>query len=165
MASSCSARKWSRKWPTTDTGLTGVLWVARFKSGTAFDHRRGTDEVCVHSADAKFARLKGNRGKPSIRAAHLAPRVGHTYGCEHGRISRRALLAGVTAVDVDAVARRLTELGDDDATFVASTLIPADEVVFFEFRADDEAAVRELARRAELRCDRLVSADRQPHAY
>jgi hypothetical protein len=72
---------------------------------------------------------------------------------------------GVTAVDVDAVARRLTELGDDEATFVASTLIPADEVVFFEFRADDEAAVRELARRADLRCDRLVSAERHPHAY
>ncbi len=72
---------------------------------------------------------------------------------------------GVTAVDVDAVTRRLTELGNESATFVASTLIPADEVVFFEFRADDEAAVRELAHRAELRCDRLVSADRQPHAY
>jgi hypothetical protein len=72
---------------------------------------------------------------------------------------------GVTAVDVDAVARRLTELGNDDATFVASTLIPADEVVFFEFRAINEAAVVELARRADLRCDRLVSAERHPHAY
>ena len=47
-----------------------------------------------------------------------------------------------------------------DATFVASTLIPADEVVFFEFLAVDDAAVLELAQRAELRCDRLVSAER-----
>ena len=69
---------------------------------------------------------------------------------------------GVTAADVDAVGLRLTQLGTADATFVASTLIPADEVVFFEFRADDEAAVRDLARRAELRCDRLVSAERHP---
>ena len=54
---------------------------------------------------------------------------------------------GVTAADVDAVD------------------IPADEVVFFEFRAVDDAAVLELARRADLRCDRLVSAERNPHAY
>jgi hypothetical protein len=67
---------------------------------------------------------------------------------------------GVTAADVDAVGRRLTQLGSDDATFIASTLIPADEVVFFEFSAVDEAAVLELAGRAELRCDRLVSAER-----
>ena len=33
---------------------------------------------------------------------------------------------GVTAADVDAVGRRLTELGGAGATFVASTLIPAD---------------------------------------
>ena len=72
---------------------------------------------------------------------------------------------GVTPADVDAVCRRLSQLGDAAATFVASTLIPADEVVFFEFRADDEGAVRELARRAGLRCDRLVKADRQPQAY
>jgi hypothetical protein len=56
---------------------------------------------------------------------------------------------GVTAADVDAVCQRLTELGDADATFVASTLIPADEVVFFEFRAVDDAAVLKLARRAD----------------
>ena len=72
---------------------------------------------------------------------------------------------GVTAADVDAVDRRLTQLGTVDATFIASTLIPADEVVFFEFRAVDDAAVLELARRADLRCDRLVSAERNPHAY
>jgi hypothetical protein len=67
---------------------------------------------------------------------------------------------GVTAADVDAVDRRLRRLGDQEATFVASTLIPADEVVFFEFLAVDAAAVLELAQRAELRCDRLVSAER-----
>jgi hypothetical protein len=67
---------------------------------------------------------------------------------------------GVTAADVEAVGRRLTELAGADATFVASTLIPADEVVFFEFLAVDDAAVLELARRADLRCDRLVSAER-----
>ena len=67
---------------------------------------------------------------------------------------------GVTAADVDAVGRRLTELGGAGATFVASTLIPADEVVFFEFLAVDDAAVLELARSAGLRCDRLVSAER-----
>jgi hypothetical protein len=33
-------------------------------------------------------------------------------------------------------------------------------VVFFEFRAVDDVAVLELARRADLRCDRLVSAER-----
>jgi hypothetical protein len=67
---------------------------------------------------------------------------------------------GVTAADVEAVGCRLTQLSSPVATFVASTLIPADEVVFFEFRAVDRAAVLELARRAELRCDRLVSAER-----
>jgi hypothetical protein len=72
---------------------------------------------------------------------------------------------GVTPADVDAVCRRLTQMGSHDATFDASTLIPTDEVVFFEFRAFNEAAVLELARRADLRCDRLVSAERNPHAY
>ena len=67
---------------------------------------------------------------------------------------------GVTAADVDAVDRRLRQLGDADVTFVASTLIPADEVVFFEFLAVNDAAVLDLARRADLRCDRLVSAER-----
>ncbi len=67
---------------------------------------------------------------------------------------------GVTAADVDAVGRRLTKFGGADATFVASTLIPADEVVFFEFQAVNDAAVLELARLADLRCDRLVSAER-----
>ena len=67
---------------------------------------------------------------------------------------------GVTAADVDVVGRRLAELGGVDATFVASTLIPADEVVFFEFRAINQDAVLELARLANLRCDRLVSAER-----
>jgi hypothetical protein len=67
---------------------------------------------------------------------------------------------GVTAADVDAVGERLTQLGGVDATFVASTLMSADEVVFFEFVAVDGAAVLELARRAELQCDRLVSAER-----
>jgi hypothetical protein len=67
---------------------------------------------------------------------------------------------GVTAADVRAVDDRLTLLGDADATFVASTLMPADEVVFFEFRAVNDAAVLDLARRADLQCDRLVPAER-----
>jgi hypothetical protein len=71
---------------------------------------------------------------------------------------------GVTAADVRAVDERLTRLGGADATFVASTLIPADEIVFFEFRAIHNAAVLDLARRAGLRCDRLVSADRRTPA-
>lgn len=67
---------------------------------------------------------------------------------------------GVTTADVRAVDDRLTELGSADATFVASTLVPADEMVFFEFRAVDDAAVIALAQRAGLRCDRLVSVQR-----
>jgi hypothetical protein len=70
----------------------------------------------------------------------------------------------VTDADVRAVDERLTQLGGGDATFVASTLIPADEIVFFEFRAVHDAAVLELARRAGLRCDRLVSAVRRTPA-
>jgi hypothetical protein len=71
---------------------------------------------------------------------------------------------GVTAADVRAVDARLTRLGGADATFVASTLIPADEIVFFEFQAVHDAAVLDLARQAGLRCDRLVSAVRTPAA-
>jgi hypothetical protein len=100
-----------------------------------------------------------------MRAAHLAPLVGHTYGLYMAGFLVERYWPGVTAADVDTVGRRLMELGGGDATFVASTLIPADEVVFFEFRAVDDAAVLELARRADLRCDRLVSAERSPHAY
>jgi len=103
---------------------------------------------------------QGNRGKPSIRAAHLAPIEGHTYGLHMAGFLVERYWPGVTAADVDAVCRRLTQLGGADATFVASTLIPADEVVFFEFRAVNDAAVLELARLADLRCDRLVSAER-----
>ncbi|HEY0871729.1 MAG TPA: hypothetical protein VGD55_15120 [Acidothermaceae bacterium] len=66
----------------------------------------------------------------------------------------------VTAADVEAVGRRLTQLSTQDATFVASTLMPTDEVVFFEFMAVDEAAVLDLARLADLRCDRLMFAER-----
>ena len=55
---------------------------------------------------------------------------------------------------------QLVRLSGADATFVASTLMPADEVVFFEFRAVDGAAVLELAGRAGLPCDRLVAAER-----
>jgi hypothetical protein len=68
---------------------------------------------------------------------------------------------GVTTSDVRVVDVRLTELSDAEATFVASTLIPSDEVVFFEFRAVNGAAVLDLARRAGLPCDRLVSAERR----
>jgi hypothetical protein len=68
---------------------------------------------------------------------------------------------GVTAADVRAVDELLTTLSSADARFQASTLVPADEVVFFEFRAVDEAAVLALAGRAGLPCDRLVSAERK----
>jgi hypothetical protein len=67
---------------------------------------------------------------------------------------------GVSAADVSAVADRLAQLGGVGAAFVASTLVPGDEVVFFEFRAADDAAVRDLADRAGLRCDRVVEAKR-----
>jgi len=68
---------------------------------------------------------------------------------------------GVTAADVRVVDDQLTLLSGADATFVASTLMLADEVVFFEFRAVDDTAVLELARQAGLPCDRLVSAERR----
>lgn len=68
---------------------------------------------------------------------------------------------GVTAAEVRLVDDRLSRFSGADAAFLASTLMPADEVVFFEFCAVDEAAVRELAGRAGLPCDRLVSAERR----
>jgi hypothetical protein len=68
---------------------------------------------------------------------------------------------GVTAADVRGVEVQLTRMSGADATFLASTLMLADEVVLFEFQAADEAAVLELARRAGLPCDRLVSAERR----
>ena len=71
---------------------------------------------------------------------------------------------GVTAAAVRDVDARLAAMGGSEAAFVASTLLPGDEVVFFEFRAADEAAVRALAGRAGLRCDRLVPAQRRSPA-
>jgi hypothetical protein len=68
---------------------------------------------------------------------------------------------GVTADDVRVVDDLLTRLSGAEAKFLASTLVLADEVVFFEFRAVDDAAVLALARRAGLPCDRLVSAERR----
>jgi len=68
---------------------------------------------------------------------------------------------GVTAADVRGVEVQLTRMSGADATFLASTLMLADEVVFFEFQAVDDAAVLDLARRAGLPCDRLVSAERR----
>jgi hypothetical protein len=68
---------------------------------------------------------------------------------------------GVTAADVRVVDDQLMGLSGADVTFLASTLMPADEVVFFEFRAVDAAAVLELTRLAGLPCDRLVSAERR----
>jgi hypothetical protein len=102
----------------------------------------------------------GNRGKPSIRAADLARVGSQTYGRHMVGFLVERYWPGVTAADVDAVGHRLTQLGGADATFVASTLMKADEVVFFEFWAVDADAVLDLARRAELRCDRLVAAER-----
>jgi hypothetical protein len=67
---------------------------------------------------------------------------------------------GVTSADVQTMAVRLARLGDADARFVASTLVPLDEVVFFEFDGADAAAVLALAGRAGLRSDRLMSAER-----
>jgi hypothetical protein len=68
---------------------------------------------------------------------------------------------GVTATDVRAVDDRLTLLSSSRASFVASTLIPFDEVVFFEFRAVDDTAVLDLTNRADLPCDRLMPAERR----
>jgi hypothetical protein len=68
---------------------------------------------------------------------------------------------GVTSADVRVMDEQLARLSGADATFVASTLVPDDEVVFFEFRAVDDAAVLTLAGRAGLPCDRLVSAERR----
>ena len=67
----------------------------------------------------------------------------------------------MTAADVRGVEVQLTRMSGADATFLASTLMLADEVVFFEFQAVDDAAVLDLARRAGLPCDRLVSAERR----
>ncbi len=67
---------------------------------------------------------------------------------------------GVTPADVRVLENQLVRLSGSDARFLASTLMLADEVVFFEFSAVDDAAVRELARRAGLPCDRLVAAER-----
>jgi hypothetical protein len=71
---------------------------------------------------------------------------------------------GVQPCDVRVIDGRLTLLSGAEACFVASTLIPADEVVFFEFYAVDDAAVLDLAARADLACDRLVAAERQARA-
>jgi hypothetical protein len=68
---------------------------------------------------------------------------------------------GVSAADVRVIDDQLVRLSGPNATFLASTLMPADEVVFFEFRAVDDAAVLDLARRAGLPCDRLVAAERR----
>lgn len=118
------------------------------------------DHVCVDVADARFPAAQGNREKPSTVARDLAPLLRHTYGRHMVGFLVERYWPGVTAADVDALGRKLTQLQTADATFVASTLIPADEVVFFEFRAVDDLAVLELAQRADLRCDRLVSAER-----
>jgi hypothetical protein len=114
-------------------------------------------------ADRRFTAKLRNRGKPLIRAARLARVAGRAYGRHMVGFLVERYWPGVTAADVDAVDRRLRQLGGTDAAFVASTLIPADEVVFFEFLAIGDAAVLDLARRAELRCDRLVSAERKEH--
>jgi hypothetical protein len=120
---------------------------------------------CPAAANLAPARGRpGNRGKPSIRAGHLARAAGRIYGRRMMGFLVERYWPGVTAADIRAVDERLTRLGGVDATFVASTLIPADEIVFFEFQAIHRAAVLDLARRAGLRCDRLVSADRRTRA-
>src|SRR5450755_2243569 len=68
----------------------------------------------------------GNGGKPSIRAVHLARVATRTYGRHMMGFLVERYWPGVTAADVDAVDRRLRRLGGTDATFIASTLIPAD---------------------------------------
>ncbi len=68
---------------------------------------------------------------------------------------------GVSAAAVQELGARLTAMSGPTAGFVASTLLPSDEVVLFEFRATGEAAVRALAAQAGLRCDRLVTAERR----
>jgi hypothetical protein len=83
-----------------------------------------------------------------------------TFGRMRGFLIER-YWPGVTPADVRVVDDQLVRLSGADATFLASTLMPADEVVFFEFRAVDGAAVLDLARRAGLPCDRLVAAERR----
>jgi hypothetical protein len=67
---------------------------------------------------------------------------------------------GVTLEDVAQLSERLGRLGSVDATFVGSLLVPADELVLFEFLAFDAQAALEVSRSAGLRCDRIVSVRR-----
>jgi hypothetical protein len=67
---------------------------------------------------------------------------------------------GVTTDAVAALNGQLDASSDGDVTFVGSILVPADEMVLFEFLATDAQAVLEVSRHAGLRCDRIVSAVR-----
>jgi hypothetical protein len=67
---------------------------------------------------------------------------------------------GVTVDEVAGLSDRLVGLGSVDATFVGSLLVPADELVLFEFLAFDAQAALEVSRSAGLRCDRIVSVRR-----
>lgn len=127
--------------------------------------RIGVSLLCWHGlrldvVDARRAKRAGNRGKPSIWAAVWRRRSVAPYVQAMQGFLVERYWPGVTSADVRDVDDQLTGLSGSDARFLASTLIPADEVVFFEFWAVDDAAVRELAGRAGLPCDRLVAAER-----
>jgi hypothetical protein len=69
---------------------------------------------------------------------------------------------GVTLQEVGRLNARLKDAGNADVSFIGSLLVPADELVLFEFRASSEQAVLDLSERARLRCDRIVSVTRVP---
>lgn len=67
----------------------------------------------------------------------------------------REQLAAIVA-DASASARRVRLLG--------SVLVPADETLFLLWQADGESAVREIAERAGITCDRLTEVVAFPPA-
>ena len=69
---------------------------------------------------------------------------------------------GVTLRDVGQINAQLEDAGNAEASFIGSFLVPADELVLFEFRASSAQAVLDLSERAKLRCDRIVSVTRLP---
>jgi len=69
---------------------------------------------------------------------------------------------GVSEAQLEDAIDRLTaeHEGDEDVTWIDSTLIPADEIVLCVFEAPSEAAVRATASRAGLPSERIVKCVR-----
>jgi hypothetical protein len=65
---------------------------------------------------------------------------------------------GVTLDDVGRLNTRLDQASSPVATFVASILVPTDEIVLFAFQAVDDRSVLAMSQQAGLRCDRIVPA-------